>query len=258
MTASFSLFLVVLALALFSIAVYAVLPRRDADAERKGSRFLLGLGDFLLHWFLWAIRPAEEGVLRLGLSPNTLNAAGLLLGLLGGLLLGTGRLEGGAWAIVLSGVCDVLDGRVARARALVSDYGRFIDSTLDRFVEAFTFLGLSAYLRHRPLGAFLATAALAGSLLVSYAQSRGETVGVSGAGGLMQRGERLVLICLVCLADPTLTRLWGRPQGTAVVWALGGIAVATFGTAVYRTLWIARRLRGGAKRPLGGGPPRDS
>jgi CDP-diacylglycerol--glycerol-3-phosphate 3-phosphatidyltransferase len=111
-------------------------------------------------------------------------------------------------------------------------------------VEAFTFLGFSAYLRHRPWGSFMATAALAGSLLVSYAQSRGETVGVTGAGGLMQRGERLVLICLACLVDPSLTVWRAQPEGTVVVWVLAFIGVATFGTAIYRTAWIAGRLRG--------------
>ncbi len=37
---------------------------RDADAARKGTRFLLGAGDFLLHWFMWAIGPLERTLLR--------------------------------------------------------------------------------------------------------------------------------------------------------------------------------------------------
>ncbi len=243
MTPAFPFFLVVLAAALVSLAVYALLPRRDVDAERRGSRFLLGSGDFLLHWFLWAIRPLEAALRRGGLSPSALNATGLGLGLVGGVLVGIGRLEEGAWAIVLSGVCDVLDGRIARAHGLASAYGKFMDSTLDRFVEASMFLGLAAYLRERPWGSFAATAALAGSLLVSYAQSRGETVGVSGAGGLMQRAERLLLVCLVCLIDPSLTAWRGWRPGTPVVWVLAAIAVTSFGTAIYRTAFIARQLR---------------
>src|SRR5258708_21394504 len=48
--------------ALLSVAVYAVLRRapRDRDAEKKGSRFLLGVGDFLVHWLMWAIGPVER------------------------------------------------------------------------------------------------------------------------------------------------------------------------------------------------------
>src|SRR5207247_689283 len=94
----------------------------------------------------------------------------------------------------------------------------------------------------------VAAAALAASLLVSYAQARGETVNVSGSGGLMQRGERLVLTALGCLLDPTLSSLLGRPEGTVLFWILAVIATGAFVTAVYRTAWIARRLRQNASR----------
>jgi CDP-diacylglycerol--glycerol-3-phosphate 3-phosphatidyltransferase len=234
----------VVAFALGSMAVYAARGgHRDADAGNKGSQLLLGAGDFLVHWFLWAVSPLERVLLRGGAFPDHLNAAGLLLGLLSGLLIASGRIELGGWAIAAAGVCDILDGRLARARDLASPYGKFIDSTLDRFVEAFAFLGFAWYLRLRPLGAFLAGAALAGSLLVSYAQARGETVDVSGSGGLMQRAERLLLTCLACLLDPSVSRALGRAEGSLLVLVLFLITVGTFATAVYRTAWIARRLK---------------
>jgi CDP-diacylglycerol--glycerol-3-phosphate 3-phosphatidyltransferase len=233
--------------ALSSMAVYAVVRRapQDRDAARKGSRFALGAGDILVHWFMWVIGPVERAMLRLGITPGHLNAAGLLLGALSGVLIGLGRLELGGWGIALSGVCDILDGRLARSRGVADAYGKFIDSTLDRFVEAFAFLGFVAYYRHHPGGAFVAAAALAGSLLVSYAQARGETVNVSGSGGLMQRAERLVLTTLGCLLDPTLSAAFGRPEGTVLLWILALIAAGAFLTAIHRTVWIARRLRGG-------------
>jgi phosphatidylinositol phosphate synthase len=238
--------LAVLGAALLSLPVYGFRHRapRDRDADRKGTRFLLGVGDFLLHWFLWAIGPAERTLLRLGAGPDPLNAAGLLLGLLGGLCIGSGHLELGGWAMALAGVCDVLDGRLARAGGVANAYGKFIDSTLDRFVETFAFLGFVAYYRFDPTAAFVAAAALAASLLVSYAQARGETVNVSGSGGLMQRAERLALTTLGCLLDPTLSHALGRPEGTVLFWVLLVIAAGAFATAVHRTLWIARRLRG--------------
>jgi phosphatidylglycerophosphate synthase len=230
--------------ALLSVAAYAFFgAAQDKDASRKGSRLLLGVGDFFLHWFLWAVSPLERLLLGVPAAPDILNIAGLGLGLASGVALGLGALELGAWGIALAGICDVLDGRVARARNLASPYGKFIDSTLDRFVETFVFLGLIAYFRDRPLGAFFAAASMGGSLLVSYAQARGETVAVAGSGGLMQRAERLVLIFLVCLFDPILARWRGWSVGTVLLWVLALMAVATFGTAIYRTIWIARRLR---------------
>ena len=127
---------------------------------------------------------------------------------------------------------------------MASPYGKFIDSTLDRFVETFAFLGFAVYFAGRPWGPLVVAAGLGGSLLVSYAQARGETVGVSGSGGLMQRAERLVLQILGCLFDPVLSRGLGQPEGTVLFWVLVVTAAGALGTAVHRTAWIARRLRG--------------
>jgi CDP-diacylglycerol--glycerol-3-phosphate 3-phosphatidyltransferase len=241
---AFHLLLGVLGVLVASMGVYAALGRRsDPDAARKGSQFLLGVGDFLVHWFMWLISPLERLFLRLGFTPDVFNFLGLGLGLLSGFLIAAGELELGGWAIAAGGVCDIFDGRIARARGMSSPYGKFIDSTFDRFVEVFAFLGFVVYLRATTWGPLLASAAMAGSLLVSYAQARGETVNVSGSGGLMQRAERLVLMCLVCLTDRAITSHLSRPPGTAVLWVLGFMAVATFATAAHRTLWIARRLR---------------
>jgi len=230
-----------------SMAAYAAFGRRDADAERKGSQFLLGLGDFLVHWLMWVLGPAERASLRLGLTPDFFNFAGLGLGALSGLFIAAGRLELGGWAIALGGLADIMDGRIARARSLVSPYGTFIDSTLDRFVEVFALLGFVYFLRALPAGSLLAAAAMAGSLLVSYTRARGESLGVTCKEGLMQRAERLVLLFVVCLVDPPLTARLGGPRGTAAVWVLGLIAAGTFLTAAQRTVWIARRLRAGTR-----------
>jgi CDP-diacylglycerol--glycerol-3-phosphate 3-phosphatidyltransferase len=237
---------VVLGTAIASMPVFALVRRgrRDADAEKKGSTFLLGVGDFLVHWFMWAIGPLERGLLRAGAGPDHMNAAGLLFGLASGVLIGLGRLEAGGWAIALAGVSDILDGRLARVRKLASPYGKFIDSTLDRFVETFAFLGFAVYFAGRPWGPLVVAAGLGGSLLVSYAQARGETVGVSGSGGLMQRAERLVLQILGCLFDPLVCRRLGQPEGTVLFWVLVVMAAGALATAVHRTLRIARRLRG--------------
>ena len=240
----------ILGAALLSMGFYALTGRRrDADAEKKGSRFLLGIGDFLVHWLMWVLRPVETVSLRLGLTPDFFNFAGLFFGLLSGLLIAGDELELGGWAIALGGVCDILDGRIARARGLVSPYGQFIDSTLDRFVEVFAFLGFVYYLRSFPFGPLVATAAIAGSLLVSYTRARGESVGVLCKEGLMQRAERLVLTFLACLLDRPVTAALGWPGGMVLIWVLGLIAIGTFITAVQRTFWISARLR--EKGPAG-------
>jgi CDP-diacylglycerol--glycerol-3-phosphate 3-phosphatidyltransferase len=240
----FAIFLAVIVAAVLSMIVYALRGSgRDADAERKGSQFLMGLGDFLVHWFMWALTPAERLSLRLGLTPDFFNFAGLACGLASGFLIGAGRLEWGGLAIALGGIADIFDGRIARAQKLTSPYGTFIDSTLDRFVEVFAFLGFVVYLRHLPLGPFLATAALAGSLLVSYTRARGESLGVTCKEGLMQRAERLALTFLACMLDGPATSSAGWTPGTLVGGVLALIAVGTFITAAHRTIWISGKLK---------------
>ena len=241
---SLTILLGVLAAAVLSMGVFAATgARRDPDAERRNSRFLMGAGDFLVHWLLWAIRPLDRVSAVLGLSPDFFNFAGLFFGLASGIAIATGRIEWGGWAIALGGVCDIMDGRVARARQLSSPYGTFIDSMLDRFVEVFAFLGFVVYLRAFTYGPLLAAGAITGSLLVSYARARGESVGVLCKEGLMQRAERLVLIFLACLLDRPLDAWRGWPQGTLVLWTMALIAAGTFLTSAHRTVWIAARLR---------------
>ena len=217
--------------------------RRDPDVTRKGARFLLGLGDFLMHWFMWVISPVERLALRLHATPDLFNLLGLIFGLVSGLLVASGELPLAGWAILVGGVCDILDGRVARATGVDSAYGKFIDSTLDRFAEVFLFLGSAYFLRLAPLGSVIVVAALAGSLLTSYARARGESLGVTCREGLMQRPERLVLIGLACLTDTAFGEWRGKPQGTLLCWVMILLAVAGMMTAIYRTVWISRQLR---------------
>jgi CDP-diacylglycerol---glycerol-3-phosphate 3-phosphatidyltransferase len=226
------------------MAAYALAGApRDATIERRGTQFLMGLGDFLLHWLIWLLRPLEAAALRLGLSPDFFNFVGLGMGAVSGLLIAGGRLELGGWAIAVGGIGDIMDGRIARARKVMSPYGSFIDSTLDRFVEVFVLLGLIYYVRGILLGPFTGAAAIGGALLVSYTRARGESLSVLCKKGLMRRGERMVLLFLICMLDKPLDARLLWPPGLAAVWGMALIAAGSFFTACQRTIWIARRLR---------------
>lgn len=244
MSWSLASLLAVVAVLLLSMAAYALQgSRRDTDAEGKNAQFLGGLGDFVLHWFLWLVAPAATLSIRLGLTADFYNFAGLACGAAAGLGVAFGQLEIGGWALVLSGVCDILDGRIARAMGVTSRYGAFIDSLLDRFIELFFFVGFAFFARHTPHGAVAATLALGASVLVSYARAMGESLGVECTGGLMQRGERLALLSLGCLADRAVCAAIGQPTGTLLTGVAYFIGAASLLTATHRTVWIARRLR---------------
>jgi CDP-diacylglycerol--glycerol-3-phosphate 3-phosphatidyltransferase len=244
LSTSLLVFVAVLALLFLSMAAYLVRGHRpDADAQSKNAQFVGGLGDFLLHWFLWLVSPAANVSIRLGLGPDFYNFAGLALGAAAGIAVGLGSLELGGWALVLSGVCDILDGRIARAMGITSSYGAFIDSLLDRFIELFFFVGFTVFASDLRFGAVAATLALGASMLVSYARAMGESLGVECTGGLMQRGERLALLSLACLADRSLSGALGRPVGTVLLVVVLFIGIMSVLTSVHRTVWIARRLR---------------
>lgn len=236
--------LVVLAIAVASMFAYAAVgQRQDKDAAAKGTQFLMGLGNFLVHWFMWAIGPIERASVALRLTPDFFNWLGLSLGAVAGVLFAFGRLGWGGVVVLLGGICDVMDGRMARAMKITSSYGAFIDSTLDRFVEVFAFLGLVFFLRESQWGPLLAAAAITGSLLVSYTRARGESQGILCKEGLMQRAERIALLVFAVFFDGPITLTFGLAPGSVVMVVLAVIAAGTFGTAFHRTFWIGTRLR---------------
>lgn len=243
-TQSLMIFPIVLGSLFVSMAVYAIRgPKQDADQKKKSGQLFLGAGDFLLHWFMWAVDPITRLSIGLGLTPDFYNYAGLALGIGSGFFIANGQLEAGGWAIALCGVADILDGRIARLTGVASDFGDFIDSTFDRYVEIAACLGFLVLLADHPWGPFLAASAMAGSLVVSYTRARGEALGILCTGGLMQRGERMVLSCLACLSDAGFSRLFGWPRYSVILWTLGAIGVTTLITAVHRTVWIGLRLK---------------
>ena len=115
--------------------------------------------------------------------------------------------------MLLGGAADVLDGRIARARDMAGERGAFLDSTLDRFAEVGAFIGLIVMYRDSATAVTIVAVALGGSLLVSYARARGESLGIVCKVGIMQRAERLLLVGFGGILDPArhgLARVGGR------------------------------------------------
>ena len=235
--------LAILAIALISMPVYALGPARTArDPYEIADRGSFILGSFIRGWFYWFIRPFERIALALGLGPLLFNLFGVAFGVAGGVAFATGHTVLGGWGVLLGGVADILDGRLARALGVASRRGAFLDSTLDRFAEFGAFVGLAFLFRSSALGLVLVVTALGGSLLVSYARARGESVGVVCKLGVMQRAERLLLLGFGALLDAPVSAAMGRGPGSLLFVLVGLIALGTVGTAVFRTVWIARRL----------------
>jgi len=236
--------LAILAVAVGSMPVYALTGRvRRDDPLESSRRGKFVLGSFARSWFYWFVHPVVALSLALRLSPTFFNLIGVAFGVAGGVAFAYGNMALGGWGVLLGGIADALDGRIARAQGVAGPRGAFLDSTLDRFAEFGALVGLAVWFADRPLPLVLTATALGASLIVSYARARGEVEGVLCTRGVMQRAERLLALGFGGLLDSTLAGVvgTGRP-GDFLAWAVGLVAVGTVGTAVYRTVWIARRL----------------
>lgn len=242
MRTDFVVLLSIVGFALASMPLYALTARGRPDPYDVADRGGFILGDFVRSWFYWFIRPIEWTSLALRLSPTAFNLLGVAFGVLAGVCFATGRVNLGGWSVLLGGAADVLDGRIARARNMADKRGAFLDSTLDRFAEVGAFVGLVVMFRDSAVALAIVATTLGGSLLVSYARARGESVGVVCKVGIMQRAERLLLVGFGGILDPAVTVWRGWEGGTLLLWLIGIMAVGTVGTAAYRTAWIADRL----------------
>src|SRR5437762_5267791 len=87
--------------------------------------------------------PLARSLAKRGVRPDHLTYAGLGLSLVAALLLGRGDFLSAAFVLGLAGLCDILDGDVARETGRSSTFGAFLDSTLDRVGEGALYAGLA-------------------------------------------------------------------------------------------------------------------
>lgn len=144
----------------------------------------------------------------IGMTPAAMTALGLALVLAGSVMVATGRLVSGAWVIAVGSLLDGLDGAVARASGKVSARGAFLDSAFDRVGEIATFGGLAFGMAGDARVLLLIVLATGGAMLVPYMRARAEAEGLDGTGGLMGRGERLILFCAGLIFDLVEPMLW--------------------------------------------------
>jgi CDP-diacylglycerol--glycerol-3-phosphate 3-phosphatidyltransferase len=171
------------------------------------------------------------------ITPNNLTVAGLLLSLATAPLIVSGHFIIAAIVLLLAGVCDMLDGAVARISAQVTPFGAFLDSTSDRLAEGFVLAAVGIWYARQ--GGFVTLgvvfAVMICSFLVSYTRARAEAVGLECKVGFASRPERVVglMIGLVFARWHVLT---------IMLWLL---AVLTAYTVVQRILHVRSQMRAG-------------
>jgi len=180
-----------------------------------------------------------EALLKRGVTPNQVTFIGFLGNVIAAVCIGKGHPGWGGLLLILFGILDMADGRMARKGGLTSRFGALWDSALDRYSELATLSGIAFYFVNiwEMTWVWVTLAALAGSLMVSYVRARAEGLGIECKGGLMQRPERVVVTAVTAL----LTGITGQ-----TVWLAGGmalIAVLANITAFHRLADCYRKLK---------------
>ncbi len=149
----------------------------------------------LIAWVLNTLDRWAALLVRWHFTPNFVTVLALLTGVVAGVLFALGKPLGAALLILLCGIFDILDGKVAKQRNQTSLFGAIFDSTLDRYSEFFLYLGLAVYFRHH-WALWITFFTFLGSTMVSYTRARAEGLDIECKVGIMQRAERMVLMAL--------------------------------------------------------------
>jgi len=148
-----------------------------------------------------------------------------------------GMLRAGGVVALVASLFDMMDGRVARLRGRETQFGAFLDSTMDRYSDMVLYMGLLilyARLDRTPLMVLVWVAAF-GSFMTSYARARAESLVPRCNVGFLERPERIALVVLGALLNRMIAALWI-------------IAVLANLTAIQRVVYTLLALRRGHPR----------
>ena len=164
---------------------------------------------------------------RLGITPNGYTVLGLVLCGAASLAVGRGqlRLAGILW--LFGGICDVMDGLLARQTGTCSIRGAFLDSVIDHCADSALFVGLILFSWQRggQSAVVISFIALATSMISSHIRSRAEMFGIKCQIGLATRTERVVILVLTLLSSQIVYGL------TILVIVNGVTCVQRFGSS---------------------------
>ncbi|MGQ9483700.1 MAG: CDP-alcohol phosphatidyltransferase family protein [Desulfosoma sp.] len=189
-------------------------------------------------------------LVRCKLRPNQVSALGFGLSVAAGLAFLVQPFWGGV-LVLLAGLVDTLDGSLARSTGQARNAGAFLDSVLDRYSEFFIYLGIWGYFWRKgasePVLSLLMLCILFGSLMVSYTRARAEGLGQKCLVGLLQRGERVILLGLGGIANPAFNKLSRLPfsasaEDAFLMVILFVLAVGTNLTALWRFWHVLKAL----------------
>ena len=168
------------------------------------------------------------------LTPNAISLTGLVGNVVAAVLVWQEYFFLGGIAFILGSVCDTLDGRYSRMSGKGTQFGAFLDSTLDRIEEGIVLTAI-AYVFAKDGNEVAAAAvvlAVLASLMVSYTRARAEALGVECKVGIANRAVRVVILSVgIVFADLDLL--------APAVYVLAGLGIIT---VLQRILHVRKEL----------------
>src|SRR3954467_15519684 len=180
------------------------------------------------------------------INPNILTSVGVAINVGSGCLFGYGIFFWAGIVLIVANLFDMLDGQVARFSGRVTTFGGFLDSSLDRLSDMVVFVGLMVFYAraieyHSTLNVFLAGAGLMGSVMVSDASARAESMIPKCDVGFLRRPERVVLFIIGALSSVPGSDNRFAYRMPAVLWVL---AIGSYWPFAHPMSRIEKRVSG--------------
>jgi len=159
---------------------------------------------------MFPLRAIIAACVALRIHPNVLTFVGVLVNSWAAVHLASGRFISAGFIMIVANIFDFIDGKVAHQTGLMSKFGGFWDSVIDRFSDIVLFIGL-IYL-YASMGrvdyVMVASFAMMFALMTSYTRARAESLIEKCKVGFMERPERIVLFMIGAFTNRMAGVMW--------------------------------------------------
>ena len=141
---------------------------------------------------------ARNRLIESRLTPNAISLTGLALNVLAAVLVFADYYFLGGIAFIVGSIMDTLDGRYSRMSGKGTQFGAFLDSTLDRASEGIVLTAVAFQFSDegKDIAVAATVAAVLSSVMVSYTRARAEALGIKGDVGIAPRAIRVVILSI--------------------------------------------------------------
>jgi len=184
-----------------------------------------------------ALEPLGKAIGKLGIKPNHITIAGLVLTFYAAWFLYNKEIYYAFLIGLIACLFDGADGLVARSTGTSSIKGGYLDAVIDRYADCIAFGALILGGWMKPIGGLefvsgelWAIIALAGAFQTSYSRAAAERLGVTQEGiGIIERPERWFILGIGLL----IGELMGDVE-TIITWIVAFLAISGNYTVLQR------------------------